>query len=74
MVKFFNTKHPFFAKIMIDKAFGQSLPFISDPYLELIDRVGMKNGDVAYRGYALIVPDGQVLLKQLNDYWGQELD
>jgi alkyl hydroperoxide reductase subunit AhpC len=58
----------------LEKTFGQSLPFISDPELELIDRVGMKNGDVAYRGYAIIAPDGQVVLKQVNDYWGQELD
>ena len=34
----------------------------------------MKNGDVAFRGYAIIAPDGQVVLKQVNDYWGQELD
>ena len=58
----------------LEKTFGQSLPFISDPELKLIDGVGMKNGDVAYRGYAIISPDGQVVLKQVNDYWGQELD
>ena len=34
----------------------------------------MGNGDVAYRGYAIIAPDGEVVLKQVNDYWGQELD
>jgi alkyl hydroperoxide reductase subunit AhpC len=56
------------------KEFGESLPFISDPELELIDQVGMKNGDVAYRGYALIAPNGQVVLKQVNDNWGLELD
>ena len=58
----------------LEKTFGQRLPFISDPELKLIDGVGMKNGDVAYRGYAIISPDGQVVLKQVNDYWGQELD
>jgi alkyl hydroperoxide reductase subunit AhpC len=58
----------------LEKTFGQSLPFISDPEFKLIDGVGMKNGDVAYRGYAIIAPDGQVVLKQVNDYWGQELD
>jgi alkyl hydroperoxide reductase subunit AhpC len=58
----------------LEKDFGQSLPFISDPELELIDEVGMKNGDVSYRGYAIISSDGQVVLKQVNDYWGQELD
>jgi alkyl hydroperoxide reductase subunit AhpC len=58
----------------LEKSFGQSLPFISDPDLELIDGIGMKNGDVAYKGYALITPDGQAVLKQVNDYWGRELD
>ena len=58
----------------LEKTFGKSLPFISDPELELIDGVGMKNGDVSYRGYAIIDPNGQVVLKQVNDYWGQELD
>ena len=56
----------------IEKAFGKSLPFISDPELQLIDEVGMKNGDVAYRGYAIIAPDGKVVLKQVNDNWGLE--
>jgi alkyl hydroperoxide reductase subunit AhpC len=58
----------------LEKAFGKSLPFISDPELKLIDSVGMKNGDAAYRGYAIIAPDGQVVLKQVNDNWGLELD
>jgi alkyl hydroperoxide reductase subunit AhpC len=58
----------------LEKDIGKSLPFVSDPELKLIDEVGMKNGDVAYRGYAIIAPDGQVVLKQVNDYWGQELD
>lgn len=58
----------------LEKDIGKSLPFISDPELELIDDVGMKNGDVAYRGYAIIAPDGQVVLKQVNDNWGLELD
>ena len=34
----------------------------------------MKNGDASYRGYAIIDPNGQVVLKQVNDHWGQELD
>jgi alkyl hydroperoxide reductase subunit AhpC len=58
----------------LEKTFGKSLPFISDPELELIDGAGMKNGDASYRGYAIIDPNGQVVLKQVNDYWGQELD
>jgi len=58
----------------LEKKLGTSLPFISDPELELIDAVDMKNGDVAYRGYAIISPDGQVVLKQVNDNWGLELE
>jgi alkyl hydroperoxide reductase subunit AhpC len=56
------------------KTFGTSLPFVSDQKLELIDDLGMKNGEVAYRGYAILTPDGEVVLKHVNDHWGEELD
>lgn len=58
----------------LENAFGTSLPFISDPELQLIDSIGMKNGETAYRGYAVVTPEGDVVLKQVNDHWGQELD
>jgi alkyl hydroperoxide reductase subunit AhpC len=54
--------------------FGHSLPFISDPDLELIDSMGMKNGDVAYRGYAIIDSEGNVLSTEKNDHWGEQLE
>lgn len=40
----------------------------------LIEGVGIKNGDVAQIGYTIIALDGQVILKQVNNYWSQELD
>ncbi len=58
----------------LEKELGISLPFISDPELQLIDATGMKNEDTAYRGYAIIAPNGEVVLKQVNDHWGEELD
>ncbi|QED49356.1 redoxin domain-containing protein [Cytobacillus dafuensis] len=58
----------------LEDFFGKSLPFVSDPELELIDQIGMKNGDVAYRGYAILDSNGQVVLKKVNDNWGVELD
>lgn len=58
----------------LEKDFGKSLPFISDPELDLIDATGMKNEDTAYRGYAIIAPNGEVVLKQVNDHWGEEID
>jgi alkyl hydroperoxide reductase subunit AhpC len=57
----------------LEKAFGNSLPFVSDPELKLIDGLGMKNEDAAFRGYALLSPEGEVLLKKVNDHWGEEL-
>lgn len=56
------------------RIYGKSLPFISDPELRLIGELGMRNGDVAYRGYAILNNDGSVLLKRVNDLWGDELE
>lgn len=53
---------------------GTSLPFISDPELELIDHMGMKNGDTSYRGYALMDEEGNVVFKTVNDHYGEEID
>lgn len=58
----------------LTRMFGESLIFISDPGLNLIDRLGMKNGDVAYRGYAILDSDGTVALKKVNDRWGEEFE
>lgn len=52
---------------------GQSLTYISDSQMELISDIDMKNGAVAYRGYAVINPDGKVVLKKIDDYWGKNL-
>ena len=42
----------------LEGIYGKSLSFVSDPDLELIDFMGMKNGDVAYRGYGMLDQDG----------------
>ena len=52
----------------LEEALGQSLTFISDPERSLIDEIGMRNGDVTYRGYAIVSSDEQGVLKQVNDY------
>lgn len=54
--------------------FGSSLPFVSDPDLELIDLFGMKNGDSAFRGYGMLDKDGNVVFHTINDIWGEEFD
>ncbi|OCA84102.1 hypothetical protein A8F94_15360 [Bacillus sp. FJAT-27225] len=54
--------------------FGKSIAFVSDPDLELINIMGMKNGDAAYRGYGLLNTDGTVVFKTVNDLWGDEFD
>lgn len=54
--------------------FGYSLPFVSDPKLELVDQFGMKNGDVAFRGYGMLDENGNILFKTANDHWGEEFD
>lgn len=56
------------------RIYGKSLPFISDPELQLIGDMGMRNGDVAYRGYAILNSDGSVVLNRVNDLWGEELE
>lgn len=58
----------------LNDEFGQSIPFISDPELELIDSMGMKNGDVAYRGYGVIDSDGYIVLTEKNDHWGEQIE
>lgn len=58
---------------LVDK-FGRSLPFVSDPKLELIDLFGMKNGDMAYRGYGMLDNYGNVVFHSINDLWGEEFD
>lgn len=56
----------------LERVYGKSLPFLSDPNLQLIDKLGMKNGETAYRGYAVLLTDGNVILKKVNDHWGEE--
>jgi alkyl hydroperoxide reductase subunit AhpC len=58
---------------LVDK-FESSIPFVSDPELELIDLFGMKNGDMAYRGYGMLDKDGNVVFHTINDLWGEEFD
>ncbi len=56
----------------LNERYGYSLPFISDPELKLIDHLGMKADDTAYRGYALMDQDGKLIFKTINDHWGEE--
>jgi alkyl hydroperoxide reductase subunit AhpC len=58
----------------LESIYGKSLPFVSDPDLELIDFMDMKNGDVAYRGYGMLDQDGKVVFKTVNDHWGEQID
>lgn len=54
--------------------FGESVNFVSDPDLELVEHMDMKNGDTAYRGYALIDGEGSLVFKTINDFWGEQAD
>ncbi len=58
----------------LEEEMGHSLPFVSDPDLELIERADMKNGDTAYRGYALMDAKGSMVFHKVNDHWGEEID
>ncbi|MBZ5199814.1 hypothetical protein HU147_01180 [Planomicrobium chinense] len=53
--------------------YGESLPFVSDPDLEIVDLLNMKNGDVPYRGYGMLDTEGNVVFNEANDRWGEEL-
>lgn len=58
----------------IVNAFGYSIPFLSDPKMDVIEAVDMKNRDVAYRGYALIDAEGNKVFHTINDRWGEQID
>lgn len=58
----------------LEEEMGHSLPFVSDPDMELIERADMKNGDTAYRGYALMDAKGSMVFHKVNDHWGEEID
>ncbi|MDM5225297.1 redoxin domain-containing protein [Cytobacillus sp. NJ13] len=58
----------------LEEKMGHSLPFVSDPEMKLIERADMKNGDAAYRGYALMDTKGNIVFNKVNDHWGEEID
>ncbi|MRG86112.1 hypothetical protein GH754_07215 [Salinibacillus xinjiangensis] len=58
----------------IERVLGESLPIISDPDLNMIDHMGMKNGQVAHRGYGLLDENGNVVFQTKNDHWGEEIE
>ncbi|QHS24460.1 redoxin domain-containing protein [Virgibacillus sp. MSP4-1] len=58
----------------IKRVFGKSLPILADPELKVIDQMGMKNGDIAYRGYGMMDSDGNVIFQTKNDHWGEQLN
>jgi alkyl hydroperoxide reductase subunit AhpC len=58
----------------LEKTFEYSLPFISDPKLELIGKMGMKKNGVAYRGYGMIDKEGNIIFSTKNDHWGEQIE
>ena len=56
------------------KSLGQVCPLLSDPEFQLIEQMNMRNGDVAYRGYALMDEKGNLVFKTVNDHYGEEID
>jgi alkyl hydroperoxide reductase subunit AhpC len=61
--------------LALEERYGEEVvPFISDPELTLIEKMDMKNNEVAYRGYGLIDQDGTVVFSTINDHWGEQMD
>nr|WP_281352334.1 redoxin domain-containing protein [Cytobacillus depressus] len=58
----------------LEKTFGHTLSFISDPKLELIEKMGMKKNGVAYRGYSMIDKEGYIIFSTKNDHWGEQIE
>lgn len=58
---------------ILKEQFGESISFISDPNLKLIEKMGMKNNDIAYRGYGLLDENGTVVFTTINDHWGEQI-
>lgn len=57
----------------LKEEYGESLPFVSDPKLEIVDRFNMKNGNTPYRGYGMLNTDGTVVFNVADDLWGEQL-
>ncbi|MBM7662636.1 alkyl hydroperoxide reductase subunit AhpC [Bacillus mesophilus] len=60
--------------LALQERYDEVVPFVADPDLVLIDKMGMKNEDIAYRGYAILDQDGTVVLAKQNDHWGEQID
>ncbi|MBI0579673.1 redoxin domain-containing protein [Neobacillus cucumis] len=58
----------------LEETYGHSLPFISDPNLKLIDKMGMKKNDMAYRGYGMIDKEGNIIFTTKDDHWGEQIE
>ncbi len=58
----------------LEEKYGFSLPFVSDPELELVELMEMKNGDVAFRGYGMIDQEGNIIFSSINDHWGEQIE
>ena len=52
----------------------RTITFLSDPELQLIQHMDMKNEDQAFRGFGLLTKSGEVVFVEKNDHWGEELD
>ncbi|MBM7570738.1 alkyl hydroperoxide reductase subunit AhpC [Aquibacillus albus] len=59
----------------LEEEFGESLPFISDPELQIAELFDVKNEDVGFfRGYGMLDTEGNVVFNTTNDHWGEEFD
>ncbi|GAB7389335.1 hypothetical protein BSNK01_31730 [Bacillaceae bacterium] len=56
----------------LDKRFDRTITLLSDPRFQLIEKMDMRNGDVAYRGFGMLDADGNVVFTHVNDHWGEQ--
>ncbi|WP_227522074.1 peroxiredoxin family protein [Bacillus solitudinis] len=58
----------------LSEHFGFTYTFLSDPELEVIEYVKMRNDALSFRGYSILDKSGQYLHHEVNDSWGVEIE
>ncbi|WP_088103555.1 redoxin domain-containing protein [Halalkalibacter urbisdiaboli] len=53
---------------------GLTFSLLSDPNLEVIEYVNMKNDDLSYRGFSILDQNGHYVHHEINDHWGEQIE
>lgn len=59
--------------LALKEGLGLSYSLLSDPNLEVIEYVKMKNSDLSYRGFSILDKNGHYIHHEINDHWGEQI-